>query len=122
MGVELPEHTSASQLNTYASCPRKYSLRYLEKTPPEDRSPSLVLGSVVHSAIGWFFEAKITGESPAPVDAAELGAILRAGNTSGIEVYQEVIGAPGEAVGDASPQAGPSAAPPGSSTSARCSS
>ena len=72
MGVELPEHTSASQLNTYASCPRKYSLRYLEKTPPEDRSPSLVLGSVVHSAIGWFFEAKITGESPAPVDAAEL--------------------------------------------------
>jgi len=72
VGVELPEHTSASQLNTYASCPRKYSLRYLEKTPPEDRSPSLVLGSVVHSAIGWFFEAKITGESPAPVDAAEL--------------------------------------------------
>ncbi|KAL1504259.1 hypothetical protein AB1Y20_010668 [Prymnesium parvum] len=31
-------------------------------------------------------------------DAGELGAILRQGNTSTIEVYQEVIGAPGEAV------------------------
>jgi alpha-amylase len=31
-------------------------------------------------------------------DASELGAILAAGNTSHLEVYQEVIGAPGEAV------------------------
>lgn len=68
----LPEHTSASQLSTYASCPRKYAYRYLEHADPEDRSPALVLGSVVHSAIGWFFAEKMVGCLPTVEQAKDI--------------------------------------------------
>lgn len=69
----LPEHTSASQLTTYASCPRKYALRYLEGAAAEDRGPSLVIGSVVHSAVAWFYDAQIAGEQPTVQDALDIG-------------------------------------------------
>lgn len=68
----LPEHTSASQLKTYSLCPRKYALRYLEQAEPEDKSPSLVLGSVFHSAIGWFFEERLAGRDPTVDGAIEI--------------------------------------------------
>ncbi|MDH5491436.1 MAG: PD-(D/E)XK nuclease family protein, partial [Myxococcales bacterium] len=70
--MALPDHTSASQLKTYAMCPRKYALRYLEQAEPEDKSPSLVLGSVVHSAIGWYFEERMAGREPAVTEAIDI--------------------------------------------------
>ena len=55
---DLPPHTSASQLTTYASCPRRYAYRYVEHREPEVRAPGVALGSAVHSAIEWWFEQR----------------------------------------------------------------
>ncbi|MBO6936791.1 MAG: PD-(D/E)XK nuclease family protein [Deltaproteobacteria bacterium] len=68
----LPDHTSASQLKTYSMCPRKYAFRYLDRAESEHTSPSLVLGSVVHSAVGWFFEERVGGHSPSVSDALDI--------------------------------------------------
>lgn len=65
----LPEHTSASQLWLYSSCPRRYRFRYLDDIDAEERSVSLIVGTVVHGAIEWFFEERIAGRAPT-VDAA----------------------------------------------------
>ena len=80
---DLPETTSASQLSTYAACPRKYAYRYVERRDPERHSPALALGSSVHTAIAWWFEARSRGEGPSLEDAArivraDLGAALSA--------------------------------------------
>ncbi|MAQ18780.1 MAG: hypothetical protein CMN30_28785 [Sandaracinus sp.] len=72
MTVGLPEYTSASQLKTYAMCPRKYALRYLDDAEPEDKGPSLVVGSVVHSAIGWFFETRLAEREPTIDEALDV--------------------------------------------------
>lgn len=68
----LPEHTSASQLKTYSLCPRKFALRYLEQAEPEDKSPSLVLGSAFHSAVGWFFEERLADGKPTIDEAIDI--------------------------------------------------
>ncbi len=62
--MKLPDHTSAAQLSTYAACPKKYRLRYLERAKPEFRSVSLALGTVVHSGIEWWFEQRLAGRKP----------------------------------------------------------
>ncbi|MBK8410328.1 MAG: PD-(D/E)XK nuclease family protein [Sandaracinaceae bacterium] len=67
--MELPEHTSASQLSTYASCAKKYSLRYLEGAERENTSVGLVLGSAVHAALGWWHDRKLLGHMPTLDDA-----------------------------------------------------
>ncbi len=54
----LPEHISASQLSTYARCPRKFRYRYLDRAEPEFRGVGLALGTVVHGAAQWWFERK----------------------------------------------------------------
>lgn len=69
MSIEVPPTTSASQLTTYAMCPRKYLLGYVLEEPPEFRSTSLILGSAVHGALGWFFEEKLQGHHPSAEDA-----------------------------------------------------
>ena len=76
---ELPRHTSASQMGTYATCPRKFRFKYLDGAEPEYRSVSLALGSAVHSAIGWWFDQKNAGEKPTLEGA---GAIVRADLTA----------------------------------------
>lgn len=75
----LPETTSASQLQTYALCPRKYFFTYVLGLLPEWKSTALVLGSVVHSAVEWFFTEKIEGRTPHEDDVLEiLGADVTA--------------------------------------------
>ncbi len=81
---ELPANTSASQLSTYATCPRRYAYRYVERRPPERRSPGLALGSAVHSAIQWWFEVRRKGgeaslEEAEQIVRADLAAALGAG-------------------------------------------
>jgi putative RecB family exonuclease len=76
----LPPHTSASQLVTYAMCPRKYALSYVYGFEPEFRSTALLLGSALHSAVAWWFGEKIGGRSPSVDKALEvLDADLLAG-------------------------------------------
>lgn len=77
----LPDHTSASQLATYARCPRQYRYRYVEGRAAERFSTNLALGSAVGSAIAWWFEAQRSGESAevegaARVFRADLAAAL----------------------------------------------
>lgn len=73
--ADLPLHTSATQLATYASCPRRYAYRYVEHLAPEVRAPGLALGSAVHSTIGWWFEQRATERDVVVEDAAR---VLRA--------------------------------------------
>ena len=61
---DLPPATSASQLVSYAMCPRKYFFQYVAGAEPEFRSTALVLGSAIHSAIGWWFEERLAGRMP----------------------------------------------------------
>jgi CRISPR/Cas system-associated exonuclease Cas4 (RecB family) len=77
----LPELTSATQLSTYAACPRKYRYRYLDHVEPEYKAVGLVLGSAVHSSIGWYFERRKEGITPSimevlPIVGADLEAAL----------------------------------------------
>ena len=67
--MELPEHTSASQLTTYASCPRKYELRYLEGAERESTAVGLMLGSAVHASLGWWHERRNHGAAPSVAEA-----------------------------------------------------
>lgn len=82
---DLPKHTSASQLSTYASCPRRYELRYVLKVEPERRGTGLALGSAVHGGVQWWFEQRAAGEQPDVEQAlrifrADLGAGLAYSN------------------------------------------
>src|SRR5262245_58323832 len=62
--LEIPATTSASQLTSYTVCPRKYAFHYVYEREPEFTSTSLVLGSAVHSAVGWWHEERIQGRTP----------------------------------------------------------
>jgi len=73
--VNLPKHCSAAQLSTYAACPKKYELCYLEHADQEFTSVGLALGGVVHAAVEWFFDRKVEGHDPSVDDALQ---ILRA--------------------------------------------
>jgi len=70
--MELPEHTSASQLTTYASCPRKYELRYLEGAERESTAVGLMLGSAVHASLGWWHERRNHGAAPSVAEAVQV--------------------------------------------------
>lgn len=72
MSIEVPPTTSASQLTSYALCPRKYYLGYVLEEEAEFRSTSLVLGSAVHGALGWFFSEKLRGNPPDVADAERI--------------------------------------------------
>lgn len=60
----LPPSTSASQLQTWATCGRKYLAKYVLHLVPEYRSTALVVGSVVHSALGFHYETRRDGRTP----------------------------------------------------------
>lgn len=62
--LEPRPYVSASQLVAYAICPRKYAFHYVYGLAPEFRSTSLLLGSAVHGAIGWFFEERLRSATP----------------------------------------------------------
>ncbi|MFO0680536.1 MAG: PD-(D/E)XK nuclease family protein [Sandaracinus sp.] len=80
---DLPPHTSASQLATYASCPRRYELKYVLHTEPDERSTNLALGSAVHGAVEWWFEERLRGEEPRLDQALRIArADLAAGLTA----------------------------------------
>lgn len=85
MGLpEPPTTTSATQLATYASCPRRYWYRYVERREPEHRAPGLALGSAIHSTIEWWFEETAQEREPTLDDAlkilrADLAAALAGG-------------------------------------------
>lgn len=72
--LDLPPATSASQLVSYAMCPRKFAFRYVDDAPAEFRSTSLVLGSAVHGGIGWYFEQKLSGQTPTTDAACTMAA------------------------------------------------
>lgn len=72
---DLPATTSASQLATYARCPRHYRYRYVERREPEVRSPGLALGSAIHSALAWWFEERAQEREPGVGEAVR---VLRA--------------------------------------------
>jgi CRISPR/Cas system-associated exonuclease Cas4 (RecB family) len=72
---DVPPSTSASQLTTYAMCPRKYELRYVLHAEPESRAPGLALGSAVHSAVAWYFDERAAEREPSIDDVAR---VLRA--------------------------------------------
>lgn len=83
--MPVPDHTSASQLSTYASCPRKYAFRYVDHVESEFKSVSLVLGSVFHGAVQWYVERRAEGERPDIEDAlliarADFAAATEVGN------------------------------------------
>lgn len=66
-----PEHFSVSQLTTYLQCPRKYRFRYVDHIAAERRSPNLLLGQAVHSAVEWWFRERMEGREP------QIEAVLR---------------------------------------------
>lgn len=71
----LRDHTSASQLSSYARCPRQYRYKYIDGLEPERKSIALAVGTAVHAAIGWHFEMRIAGM---PVDRVEVLRVLGA--------------------------------------------
>lgn len=80
MRLDLPLHTSASQLSCYTMCPRKYRYRYVEQREPETKSTALVLGAAFHSAIEWYFNERRAGRESTPAGVMDtFEADLRAG-------------------------------------------
>lgn len=83
--LSLPPRTSASQLVAWTMCPRKYAFSYVYVIEPEFRSTSLVLGSALHGAVGWWFEERIAGREPSLDDAKRvLAADLAAEGTDNV--------------------------------------
>lgn len=71
---DIPPYTSASQLVTYASCPRKFSYIYLLGLQSEKKSLALSFGSAMHGAIGWWFTERLEGRTPVFTDAEQVFA------------------------------------------------
>jgi CRISPR/Cas system-associated exonuclease Cas4 (RecB family) len=98
---DLPDHTSASQLSTYARCPRAYAFRYLEHREPELRSTGMALGSAVHSSLAWWFEERahereVTIEQALKIFRADLAAATVFDNLRWGEGSPEKLEAEGE--------------------------
>lgn len=86
MPRNLPETTSASQLVTYSMCPRRYALQYIFGFLPDFVSTPLILGSALHSALGWWFEEKIAGRVPSLEKAEDILSADLLAATSGVNV------------------------------------
>src|SRR5688572_20236335 len=84
--LEVPPTTSASQLVSYAMCPRKYAAQYVYGVEPEFTSLPLVLGSVVHSGIEWWFGERLEGRSPTIDQALDVVCADLIAATSGVNV------------------------------------
>ena len=57
--LPLPARESHSSLSTYASCPRRYAFRYVERLPGEVPHWWFTFGSAVHRAFEAFDRARI---------------------------------------------------------------
>lgn len=66
---------SASQLTTYAMCPRKFRFRYVDRLPAEHRPAALGFGRAVHSALESLHLARLDGET---LETAQLVRLFRA--------------------------------------------
>jgi hypothetical protein len=84
--LELPRTTSASQLVSYAMCARKYAAQYVYGIEPEFTSLSLVLGSVVHSGVEWWFGERLEGRSPTIPSALEIVTVDLIASTAEVNV------------------------------------
>jgi putative RecB family exonuclease len=60
----IPEHLSASQIQTYLSCPAKYRFRYFEKAEPQFRPSAMAFGSAIHATLDWLHKKWQEGEQP----------------------------------------------------------
>lgn len=67
-----PDVFSASQINTYLMCPRKYRYQYIDKRTPELRSAAMAFGSAVHTAIEWWGRERLGGQTPQEEDALRI--------------------------------------------------
>jgi CRISPR/Cas system-associated exonuclease Cas4 (RecB family) len=54
-------YVSYSQLSLMRSCPRKFAFQYVEKAQPEFQPCSLIFGGAIHSALEFYFRAKLEG-------------------------------------------------------------
>jgi CRISPR/Cas system-associated exonuclease Cas4 (RecB family) len=62
--VDFPRgHLSYSQIRTYLICPRKYQYAYIEQVPVP-LNDKLLLGTVFHSVLEWYFTARLAGSMP----------------------------------------------------------
>lgn len=62
------DHLSASQLNLYLLCPRKYAFSYVEKAPRAFKPIGYAFGSAIHSTLEWLHREKKAGRMP-PLEA-----------------------------------------------------
>src|SRR6185295_4095891 len=62
------DHLSWSGIKTYATCPRKFSFKYIEQVPEEFKPSSLLFGSAFHSTVEKVQEARLQGLSVPPVE------------------------------------------------------
>lgn len=75
----LPElravpHLSVSQLKTFVSCPRKYTLAYVHGVVPQFRPIALAFGTAWHEAVGFHLT---TSTKAKPADRDEVKSIFR---------------------------------------------
>jgi len=59
---------TASSLNTYSKCPRRYQYRYLEEFEPTAPQDALLIGTAVHIGIEKFWQDKPAEEVFAAID------------------------------------------------------
>jgi len=64
---DLPRY-SASRVNLYLMCPRKWAFKYVEGAEPERRSAAMALGRAVHSAIEYMNLELLDGQRPEAKD------------------------------------------------------
>ena len=59
----MQDHISYTQINTYLSCPLKYSFQYIEKIPWPFKPEALVFGSAIHQSLEHFYTGRKEGRS-----------------------------------------------------------
>lgn len=55
------DHLSWSSIKTYATCPRRFAFRYVERVPEEFTAASLAFGSAFHAAVDAINQSRIEG-------------------------------------------------------------
>jgi len=81
-----PPTTSASQLVGYSMCARKYAAQYVYGLESEFTSLPLIMGTVVHSGIEWWFGERLEGRSPTIEQALEVVSADLVAATAGVNV------------------------------------
>ncbi len=66
------DHLSASQINTWLMCPRKYRLHYIDRLPWQQKPASMILGIAVHEAVEAYYKAVSEGHHPSHQDLHDM--------------------------------------------------